>query len=118
MRRHFSGLALLVLALAAATPSPSRGGVPDPGSSTWPHHVLLVGTDASGTVDPAGRMDFTICRIGCVERFPGTIIVFDLSQKRSDFDGDGVLGASDLSKWLEVYFGNGSTRSCSGSTCP
>ena len=38
--------------------------------------------------------------------------------ERSDFDGDGSLGAADLSLWTTLYFAGGSTRSCSGSTCP
>ena len=214
MRHRFIAPVPFVVLLALVLPSRSQAGVPDPGSSTWPHHVLLVGEDANHTVDPAGRMDFAICRIGCLVVTPDPVIVFDFTQspgieicspqpdpavlvdcstrtvryvgdgsghasfaiagcvdrsvpgshapscvlyvdgvlfgtipiaavdedgngvggadnslwqqdyfsgqywERSDFDGDGALGGGDLSQWLTVYFGNGSTQSCSGSVCP
>jgi hypothetical protein len=38
--------------------------------------------------------------------------------ERSDFNGDGVLGAADLSLWTSFFFGNGSMQSCAGSACP
>ena len=78
MRRPLPAVPLLlVLALAATA---ARAGVPDPASSTWPHHVLLVGTDANGVADPAGRMGFTICRAGCFVHSGYAMIVFDFSQ--------------------------------------
>ena len=36
---------------------------------------------------------------------------------RSDFDGSGSIGACDLSEWLGVFGAGGSTRSCAAS-CP
>ena len=38
--------------------------------------------------------------------------------ERSDLDGDGVLGPSDLSAWLTAFFAAGSLQTCVGATCP
>lgn len=76
MLRRFLAVPLLLTLFVAV---PARASVPDPASSTWPHHVLLVGTDANGVVDPAGRMDFTICRTGCLIHSGFALIVLDFS---------------------------------------
>ena len=207
-----SSLLLLPVALGASS---ALAGVPDAGSSTWPHHVVLVGTNGAGVPDPIGKMDFAIYRFGGTTPVGGAAIVFDFSEcpgveicadqgnpaviadctthtvrtfadnfgkasmiitgrvdrafaqshapslklwvdgvffgtipvaaydqdgfgvgaadnslwqtdyfsgqywERTDLDGDGVLGASDLSAWLRAYFADGSTRGCStGNVCP
>lgn len=52
-----SVLAACALFLGARSAS---AGLPGAESSTWPHHVVLVGTDGGGTPDPIGKMDFQI----------------------------------------------------------
>ena len=80
MRRRYLLFPLVAISLALAVPTVTRAGVPDRNASTWPRHVLLVGTSAGGAVDPAGRMDFTICRATCAVREGYSLIVFDFSQ--------------------------------------
>lgn len=67
------------LAVVLAAPPLAFAGVPDAGSSTWPHHVVLVGTNAAGVPDPIGRMDFAIYRFGGTTPVGGAAIVFDFS---------------------------------------
>lgn len=211
MRRRFSGFFVLVsLSLSASI---SFAGFPSLIDSTYPRHIMLVGTDASGVADPAGT-------ITCVARHAGggnygnPLFVLDLSQTpdvelctsqpdpavivdcptrtarwfgdihgaasvriaghanhaaaganeptaklfcdgvlfvtlpvatpdedgngigaadnslyqrdywsgqywpRSDFTGEGLMTAGDLSVWLGIYFAGGSTRNCTTSVCP
>lgn len=211
MRRRFS--LLLGLVVLATSTSVGHAGVPSPTESTYPNHVLLVGTDAAGVADPAGTLTFHIVHFGG-RPYPDALIVLDFSNcagielcstqadpqvtvdcpthtarffgngngdatvritgrvsravpgshapscnvysdgvffgtvpaaspdedgnglgaadnslwqqdffsgqywERSDFDGSGALGAADLSLWTSLFFANGSTRSCSGATCP
>lgn len=75
MSRRFSCfLALSII----TTSSVSRAGVPSPAESTFPRHILLVGSDPGGVADPAGA-------ITCVARHYGggnygyPLFVLDLS---------------------------------------
>ncbi len=211
MRRPI--ILLLGFIVLGTTASVSHAGVPSPAESTFPHHILLVGTDAAGVADPAGTLTFHIVHFGG-RPYGNPLIVIDFSQcpgielcttqadpqvlvdcptrtarffgngsgdatvritgrvdrtvagshapncilysdgvmlgtfpaaspdedgnglgasdnslwqqdyfsgqywERSDFDGNGVLGAADLALWTTLFFANGSTRSCGAATCP
>ena len=76
MRRRFS--LVLGLAALAITASVGHAGVPSPSESTFPHHVLVVGTDAAGVADPAGTLSFHIVHFGG-RPYPDPLIVLDFS---------------------------------------
>src|SRR4029079_9755308 len=49
-----------------------------PSASITPHHVLVVGTDASGVADPAGTLTFGIRHLSG-NPYPNPLIVLDCS---------------------------------------
>ena len=204
---------LLSLVALLGMPRPGSAGVPNPAESVWPHHVVLVGTNASGVPDPIGTMHVEINHYGgrpygspiivlyfsaspgvefCMDQGNPAVIAdcatrtvrtfgdnfgkanlivtghvdrnFDQSHapsaqlyvdgvlfgtipvasydedgfgvsaadnslfqqdlfsgqywERSDFNGDTLLTAADLSVWLTAYFGDGSKRgSTTGNVC-
>lgn len=69
---------VFMFALVAGSASLCEAQLAWPPTSTWPRHVVLVGTDASGVADPAGAMTFAIRDVNHFS-YGNPLIILDFS---------------------------------------